>query len=111
MSCRLKKTNYPWGLRFKTLFSIKAMYSQDTVESTIKPGEQRLQFCYLTVETQTLTQGGPYNHLAKLRLLGDANDTASGTGAGVASLQRLLVSSLAEIVGAGVDDDGALEQS
>ncbi len=38
---------------------------------------------------------------------GNANDTAGGTGLGVARLQRLLVT-LAEVVGAGVDDDGAL---
>jgi len=50
------------------------------------------------------------NLVTKLRLLGDADDTASGTGAGVASLQGLLVSSLAEIVGAGMDNDGSLEQ-
>lgn len=44
-------------------------------------------------------------------LLGNADDSASGTGSGVASLERLLVPSLAEVVGAGVDDDGALDQS
>lgn len=42
-------------------------------------------------------------------LVGDANDTAGRTGAGVASLEGFLVATLAEIVGAGVDDDGALE--
>lgn len=63
-------------------------------------------------------------------LVGDANDTyshmelaraircstiriqmhtAGRTGASVASLEGLLVATLAEIVGAGVDDDGALE--
>jgi len=39
---------------------------------------------------------------------GDANDTASRTSASVASLLGLLVSALAEVVGAGVNDDGAL---
>jgi len=34
--------------------------------------------------------------------------TASRAGAGVASLERLLVATLAEVIGAGVDDDGAL---
>jgi hypothetical protein len=48
------------------------------------------------------------NQSSSLNLLGNANNTASGTGPGVASLQRLLVSSLAEIVSASVDDDGAL---
>jgi hypothetical protein len=41
-------------------------------------------------------------------LVGDANDTASRARAGVTSLLGLLVSALAEVVGAGVDDDGAL---
>jgi len=41
-------------------------------------------------------------------LLGDANDAASGTGAGVACLEGLLVTPLAKIVGAGMDNDGAL---
>jgi hypothetical protein len=36
----------------------------------------------------------------------DTNDTASGTGTGVASLEGLLVVALAEIVSAGVDNDG-----
>ena len=35
--------------------------------------------------------------------------TASGTGTGVASLEGLLVATLAEIISAGVDDDGALD--
>ena len=34
--------------------------------------------------------------------------TASRAGAGVTGLQGLLVATLAEIVGAGVDDDGSL---
>ena len=34
--------------------------------------------------------------------------TAGRTGSSVASLERLLVATLAKIVGAGVDDDGAL---
>jgi microcystin degradation protein MlrC len=36
--------------------------------------------------------------------------TAGGTGTGVASLERLLSASLAEVVSAGVDDNGALVQ-
>ena len=44
-------------------------------------------------------------------LLGDTNDTASGTSASVASLLALLVLALAEVVGAGVDDDGAAEDA
>ena len=35
--------------------------------------------------------------------------TAGGAGAGVASLEGLLVVALAEIVGAAVDNDGALQ--
>lgn len=38
---------------------------------------------------------------------GNANDTAGRTAASVASLLGLLVATLAEIVSAGVDDDGA----
>ena len=41
-------------------------------------------------------------------LVGDTNDTASGAGTGVTSLLGLLVSALTEIVGAGVDNNGAL---
>ena len=37
--------------------------------------------------------------------------TASGAGTGVASLEGLLVVSLAEIVGAAVHDDGALQKT
>lgn len=44
-------------------------------------------------------------------LLGDTDNTASGTGASVASLLALLVLALAEVVGAGVDDDGAAENA
>jgi hypothetical protein len=44
-------------------------------------------------------------------LLGDTNDTASRTSASVASLLALLVLALAEIVGAGVDDNGAAEDA
>ena len=44
-------------------------------------------------------------------LLGDTNDTASRTSASVASLLALLVLTLAEVVGAGVDDDGAAEDA
>jgi len=44
-------------------------------------------------------------------LLGDANDTASGTSTSVAGLLALLVLTLAEIVGAGVDDNGAAEDA
>jgi len=52
------------------------------------------------------SQGSPV-----LPLLGDTNDTASGTSASVASLLALLVLALAEIVGAGVDDNGAAEDA
>jgi hypothetical protein len=41
-------------------------------------------------------------------LVGNTNDTASRAGTSIASLLGLLVSTLAEIVSAGVDDDGAL---
>lgn len=41
-------------------------------------------------------------------LVGDTNDTASGAGTSVTSLLGLLVSALTEIVGAGVDNNGAL---
>lgn len=44
-------------------------------------------------------------------LLGNTDNSASGARTSVTGLERLLVSSLAEIVGAGVDDDGALGQS
>lgn len=41
-------------------------------------------------------------------LCGDTDDPASGTETSVTGLQRVWVSSLAEIVSAGVNDDGAL---
>jgi len=43
-----------------------------------------------------------------LSLVGDADDTASWTSASVASLLGLSVATLAEVIGAGVYDDGAL---
>ena len=51
----------------------------------------------------------PSQHRARLR--GDANDTASRPGAGVARLETLLVAALAQVVGAGVDDDGAADDA
>lgn len=47
------------------------------------------------------------SHLIR-HLSGDADDAASGTETSVAGLEGVGVSSLAEVVGAGVDDDGAL---
>lgn len=44
-------------------------------------------------------------------LVGDTNDTASRAGTGVTGLLGLLVSTLAEVVGAGVYNDGALSRS
>ena len=44
----------------------------------------------------------------KGNLVGDTNDTASRARTSVTSLLGLLVAALAEIVGTGVDDDGAL---
>lgn len=44
----------------------------------------------------------------KTYLVGDANDTASGAGTSVTSLLGLLVSALAKVISAGVDDNGAL---
>jgi hypothetical protein len=41
-------------------------------------------------------------------LVGDTNDTASRAGTSVTSLLGLFVSALAEVVSAGVDNDGAL---
>jgi hypothetical protein len=43
--------------------------------------------------------------------LGDTNHTASRTGSSVAGLEGLLALALAEIVGAGVDDDGAADDA
>lgn len=45
------------------------------------------------------------------RLLGDTNDTASRAGASVASLLALLVAALAQVVGAGVDNNGAAKDA
>lgn len=53
----------------------------------------------------------PSPSTAGINLLGNADNTASGTGASVASLLALLVLALAEVVGAGVDDDGAAEDA
>lgn len=47
---------------------------------------------------------------AKERLLGNADDPARRPGAGIPGLLALLGVALAEVVGAGVDDDGALFQ-
>lgn len=44
-------------------------------------------------------------------LVGDTNDTAGRAGTSVTGLLGLLVSALAEVVGAGVDNDGALFKS
>ena len=44
-------------------------------------------------------------------LVGNANDTASRAGASVASLLALFVVTLAEVISAGVDDDGAAENA
>lgn len=46
-------------------------------------------------------------HLTRY-LSGDTNDAASGTQTSVTGLEGVWVSSLAEVIGAGVDDDGAL---
>lgn len=45
------------------------------------------------------------------RLLSNTDNAASGTAASVASLLALLVAALAEVVGAGVHDDGAAEDA
>lgn len=50
-------------------------------------------------------------HHPSLNLLGDANNAASRTTASVASLLALLVAALAEVVGAGVHDDGAAQHA
>lgn len=52
-----------------------------------------------------------FSQKKKTPLLGDTNDTASGTSASVAGLLALLVLALAKVVGAGVDDDGAAEHA
>jgi hypothetical protein len=57
-----------------------------------------LIFSYLAFERVHLTR----------YLSGDTNDTASGAETSVTGLEGVWVSSLAEVVGAGVDDDGAL---
>jgi len=69
---------------------------------------QRLAFCidgsfcrHAFAETFSLLYCSP-------GLVGDANDTASWAGASVTSLLGLSVATLAEVVGAGVHDDGAL---
>ena len=46
-----------------------------------------------------------------IRLLSNPNDTTSGTRARIASLLALLVAALAEIVGAGVHDNGAAQHA
>ena len=43
-------------------------------------------------------------------LVGDTNDTASRTASSVTSLLGLLVATLAKVVSAGVDDNGALSK-
>ena len=44
-------------------------------------------------------------------LVGDSDDTASRSGTSVTSLEGLLVITLAEIVGAGVDNDGSTDDA
>ena len=57
-------------------------------------------FSYLAFERVHLTR----------YLSGDANDAASGAETSVTGLEGVWVSSLTEVVGAGVDDDGALSE-
>lgn len=56
-----------------------------------------------------LSQSLLYSCSVRFRhLVGNANDTASRTSTRVARLLGLLVSALAEVIGASVDDNGAL---
>lgn len=58
----------------------------------------------------SLTRSGRAQPSTK-RLLGDTNDTASRAGASVASLLALLIAALAQVVGAGVDNNGAAKDA
>lgn len=49
--------------------------------------------------------------LSSQTLVGNANDAAGGAEAGVASLQGLLVATLAEVIGAGVDNNSAADDA
>jgi len=68
-----------------------------------------LELCRLAYpcswETPVCSTGYTLHRLVHLG--GDTNDTASRSSAGIASLLGLLVAASAEIVSAGVDDDGA----
>lgn len=46
-----------------------------------------------------------------ISLVGDSDDTASRSGTSVTSLKGLLVIALAEVVGAGVDNDGSADDA
>ena len=61
-----------------------------------------------TIRTQASVLGSAA--FGREYLVRNTDDTASRTGTSVTSLLGLLVSALAEVVGAGVDDDGALLQ-
>lgn len=62
-------------------------------------------FCLLKLRVRC---SSPSRSATSVSLVGDTDDTAGRTSSGVACLLGLLVSALAEVVGAGVDDDGAL---
>lgn len=68
-------------------------------------------FIIIISSSSSREEASPHHHHHHPNLLGDTNDTASGTSASVASLLALLVLALAEVVGAGVDDDGAAEDA
>jgi len=91
------------------------------LQSTRRLPPAKYTFARFTPAAQSQTANGRVALIARARarfwdrsimttarsLLGDADDTASRTGTSVASLERLLVASLAEVIGAGVGDDGS----
>lgn len=71
--------------------------------------KERSQFSFHVRHHQVLLPS--HVHLHHPNLLGNTDNTASGTSASVASLLALLVAAFAKVVGAGVDNDGAAEDA
>ena len=98
------------GLSFLFVFVLRS-HGQHTLPSQTRESciSSRIQALLKTLP-RCRSQVRKAAVLTGLTLCGNADDTASGAGPGVASLLALLVAALAEVVGASVDDDGALHK-
>jgi hypothetical protein len=89
------------------------MYKQSTNPPKAPPASHTAKTNYLLHTYVHLIKSSTLSslHSKKNSLLGDTDNTASRTGARVASLLALLVLALTEVVGAGVHDDGAAQHA